>query len=103
LLDLCNVTIVHRFQSQAWYSVLKSHLAGLNPRNEDDEVFRRIVDLENGEALMFCPTAYLDADDSLEVAALKPLRSGYIKLLVRNRLTEDGGKSIMAAESSGGS
>jgi hypothetical protein len=97
LLDLCSVTIVHRFQSQAWYSTLKKHLAALSSRNENDEVFRRIVDLENGKALLFCPTAYLNTGDPFEVSTLRPLRSGYIKLRVRKRVTEDGGMSIMAA------
>jgi hypothetical protein len=54
------------------------------------------VDLENGEALLFCPTAYLDAGDPFEVSTLRPLRSGYIKLRVRKRVTEDGGRSITA-------
>lgn len=98
LLDLCNVTIVHRFQSQAWYATLKSHLAALSTPDENNDVFKRIVDLENGEALLFCPTAYLDADDSDELTDLKPLRSGYIKMRVRKRITEDGGKSVMAVE-----
>lgn len=30
LLDLCSVTIVHRFTSPGWFAVLRKHLAGLN-------------------------------------------------------------------------
>jgi hypothetical protein len=54
------------------------------------------VDLENSEALLFCPTAYLDINDPFEVSTLRPLRSSYIKLRVRKRVTEDGERSIMA-------
>ena len=98
LLDLCNITIVHRFQSQAWYNTLKNHLAALNTKNEGD-VFERIVDLECGEALVFCPTAYRDCEEE-EDGRLKPLRvkSENFKMRVRKRVTEDGGKSIMAAK-----
>ena len=99
LLDLCNVTIVHRFQSQAWYSTLKNHLAALSTRGESDNVFGRIVDLENGEALVFCPTAHLDVEgDGEGLEVVKALKSGYVKMRVRKRVTVDGGKSIMAAK-----
>ena len=105
LLDLCNVTIVHRFQSQAWYNTLKNHLAALSTRSEGDDVFSRIVDLENGEAMVFCPTACLDVEgggaegEGEAVAVVKALKSGYVKMSVRRRVTTDGGQSIMVARS----
>ncbi|KAF3009245.1 hypothetical protein E8E14_009609 [Neopestalotiopsis sp. 37M] len=34
LLDLCSITIVHRFQSPDWLSVLKGHLAGLSTTSQ---------------------------------------------------------------------
>jgi hypothetical protein len=58
------------------------------------------MDLENDEALLFCLIAYLDAGDSFEVSILRPLRSGYIKLRVRKRVIEDGGRSIMTTVTS---
>jgi len=70
LLDLCNVTIVHRFSSPAWYSILERHLAGAllgkirKAKSEDKakskHLFDQIVRLGTGEALVFCPTAMLD-------------------------------------------
>jgi hypothetical protein len=54
------------------------------------------VDLENSEALLFYPTAYLNVGDPFKVSTLRPLRSGYIKLRVRKRVIEDDGRSIMA-------
>lgn len=52
---------------------------------------------------MFCPTAYLDVNnDEYEgeelMRHLKPLRSAYIKMRVRKRVTQDGGRSIMATD-----
>ncbi|CAJ2511286.1 Uu.00g069110.m01.CDS01 [Anthostomella pinea] len=34
LLDLCSITVVHRFQSPDWMRVLKGHLAGLSTASE---------------------------------------------------------------------
>ena len=99
LLDLCNVTIVHRFQSQAWYNSLRNHLTALSTRGDGDDVFSRIVDLESGEALVFCPTACFDVEDGEGGAVVvKALKSGYVKMRVRKRVTVDGGKSIMVAK-----
>lgn len=53
------------------------------------------MNLANGEALLFCPAAYLDVDKPVQVSTLKPLRSSYVKIKIRNRVTEDGGRSIM--------
>ncbi|KAK6611215.1 hypothetical protein H4I96_02813 [Botrytis cinerea] len=49
LIDLANVTFVHRFQSPAWYSTLKKHLAGA----DRDDLFHEIVALRTGEAFLF--------------------------------------------------
>ena len=83
LLDLCSVSIVHRFTSPEWLMSLRQHLAGASPlavvstrsKYEDDdseglllasrrsgdgllvELFAKIVDLHTGEALLFAPSA----------------------------------------------
>jgi hypothetical protein len=54
------------------------------------------MDLENDETLLFYPTTYLNIDDPFKVFTLRPLRLGYIKLRVRKRVIEDGGRSIIA-------
>lgn len=87
LLDLCSVTIVHRFTSPDWLDTLKKHLAGASafstsadsPEDSDDDVrsyvgvqplklngddlakdlFSKIVALRTGEALMFAPSAII--------------------------------------------
>ncbi|KAL2000648.1 hypothetical protein VTN02DRAFT_2801 [Thermoascus thermophilus] len=140
LLDLCTVTIVHRFTSPAWYRILEHHLAGalLGKRRRsgaaDDatDLFDRIVRLGTGEALLFCPTAMLDvvvvddvdvdasrvsngssaatpehgeedtdtASSSSSVAlaskAVRELGTRYVTVKVRQRVTADGGRSILA-------
>jgi hypothetical protein len=119
LLDLCNVTIVHRFTSPAWFKVLKGHLAGVvmgttehkESRYSADSMFSKIVSLRTGEALVFCPNACLDVetegddqDDRMGLSAgggsgsleFRELGSRYIKMKMRNRITADGGRSILA-------
>lgn len=66
LLDLCNVTIVHRFTSPAWYTAIEKHIAGAataknkKGSSEESDLFRSIVRLGTGEAFVFCPTALID-------------------------------------------
>ena len=109
LLDLSSMTIVHRFTSPVWLRALKSHLAGISPFEADDdnggrdikEIFRKIVGLETGEALLFSPSTMLkiDMDGTAGNISIQneKLGMGYAKIRVRKRLTADGGRSVMAA------
>ncbi|KAF3061101.1 hypothetical protein GL218_04120 [Daldinia childiae] len=100
LIDLANATFVHRFLSPSWYEVLKNHLAGANTQDPgtNNSLFRTIVGLRTGQALLFCPTARMDVDDEAPGGTkwIKPLNDSYINIQIRRRLTADGGKSIMA-------
>ena len=151
ILDLCNVTIVHRFTSPAWFKTLEGHLAGafkgmsrtIGGSGASEGLFRKIVKLRTGEAFIFCPSAILDTIESdsgngakskhqgagdwqaengetkghkttndligkAEVALeeengvepqllrVQELGPRYIRLRIRNRVTADGGKSILA-------
>ncbi|ORY56376.1 uncharacterized protein BCR38DRAFT_490676 [Pseudomassariella vexata] len=103
LIDLANATFVHRFLSPAWYEILKKHLAGANKQDSGSKntLFDTIVTLGTGEALLFCPTAQVDIETSREgTEQVESLGNGYIKLKVRKRLTADGGRSILASDSS---
>ncbi|RSL41529.1 hypothetical protein CEP54_015790 [Fusarium duplospermum] len=137
LLDLCSITVVHRFTSPAWLQVLKRHLAGGFDISEINEtghhkgeqqqqeatgqpkdarvvayssmsplaLFSNIVQLRTGEALLFSPSAVVDA-----VQTSRPpetggvwadwqavfLSSGVMKVRVRDRITSDGGRSLTA-------
>ncbi|KAJ5418048.1 uncharacterized protein N7487_001598 [Penicillium crustosum] len=141
LLELCNVTIIHRFSSPAWFKAIKSHIAGVgieeNPdTTESSAIFHKIVRLPTGEALVFCPTALLDivkhndqeneefssaassswsdtpddpsSADSAPIVTtdlhsqeeptlnrVVQLGTSYAHIRVRNRITVDGGRSML--------
>lgn len=106
LLDLCNMTIVHRFSSPAWFFALKKHLAGAVvgvaesecSKHSTDHMFARIVTLRTGEALLFCPGAILDTKAfkrGLKMVALGPQ---YARVQIRKRVSADGGRSILELE-----
>ncbi|RYP09960.1 hypothetical protein DL765_008274 [Monosporascus sp. GIB2] len=104
LIALANATFVHRFLSPSWYDVLKRHLAGADKQDpgSQNSLFRTIVGLRTGQALLFCPTALMDVVDGSPGGGgakwARPLNDGYINIRIRKRLTADGGKSIMAAD-----
>lgn len=103
LIDLANVTVVHRFLSPSWYEVLRKHLAGVKKQDKDstNALFESIVRLRTGEAFLFCPTAQLQVDDAADGREkVKTLGDDYVKFKVRKRLTADGGKSILATDTS---
>jgi hypothetical protein len=109
LLDLCSVSVVHRFTSPEWYGIIRKHLAAVGLAEamkkgefhdiEDGkapkkmELLKEIVRLQVGESLLFCPTAALSLDVNAEI---KRLNEGYVKFRTRPRLTADGGRSRMA-------
>ncbi|KAL9603280.1 MAG: hypothetical protein Q9219_001302 [cf. Caloplaca sp. 3 TL-2023] len=113
LLDLCSMTIVHRFTSPEWLQALKAHLAGVSGLGGEDsndrlrKVFEIVVNLDVGKALLFSPSALLGSMDSgsgvgPSHGSLKAQKLGlrYMEVRIRNRLTEDSGRSIMAMPSS---
>lgn len=161
LLDLCSVTIVHRFTSPDWMATLKQHLAGASKRTGDsgrdksdeedceeesgvvplrldpstlvEDLFSEIVSLRPGQALIFSPSAVVGLKDSEPAeqhaientsfgvftngnsedgssrnasstngergsqAKIVRLGNGVLKVRVRKRITQDGGRSIMAS------
>ena len=105
LLDLSSMTIVHRFTSPEWLAALKSHLAGVagvcdESKRDIKEIFRTIVNLDVGEALLFSPSAMLKVAEgvgSKDKELVQKLGMAYVKMRVRKRLTADGGRSILAA------
>ena len=112
LLDLCSITIVHRFSSPDWLRCLRQHLAALDHEEEENgqkvsvrSVFNKIVRLRVGEGLLFAPSAIIgirdgkrehEADGSNDELEMKKMGVGYLKIKIRSRVTEDGGKSVLA-------
>ncbi|KAL9127250.1 MAG: hypothetical protein Q9217_003830 [Psora testacea] len=104
LLDLSSMTIIHRFTSPAWLKALESHLAGVSKggdrsQNKAVTIFKCIVELDAGQALLFSPSAIVKAIEFSTAGKRKveKLGTSYVKIRVRKRLTADGGRSIMAA------
>lgn len=122
LLDLCSVSIVHRFTSPDWVHCLQRHLAGMSsvPRlsekmeagdgevsrlqhgmktlrvegnNGENTAMAVFAQLGVGEALLFAPSAVLGVDETSRVSKLN---DGVSKVRVRERITTDGGRSVMA-------
>ncbi len=109
LLDLCSITIVHRFTSPDWLRELRSHLAALDNDEEDPgksrikliNIFNQIVKLRRGEALLFAPGAIIGVEkkpneNGSEETQMKRLGIGFLKIKIRARVTSDGGRSIFA-------
>lgn len=101
------MTIVHRFTSPSWLQMLRSHLAGIcsiedSSGRDIKQIFKLIVNLEAGQALLFSPSAILDVEDESTaegalISRVQKLGLRYVKMKVRKRLTADGGRSILAA------
>ena len=81
---------------------LAGHLAGVSIGEETNTktggLMQEIISLEAGEALVFCPGAIVGIADG-ERKGLKGRKLGLeeLKVRVRRRITEDGGRSILAA------
>jgi hypothetical protein len=118
LLDLCSVTVVHRFTSPDWLRILQRHIAGASASvdsstaDSDEEasstgkdevpkdLFKEIVALRVGQALVFSPSAIVGwqmVGNGRDITSVKKLASDFLKVQIRSRITEDGGKSLMSA------
>lgn len=65
-------------------------------------MFREIVNLNTGEALVFAPSAVIDLlenEDGTKVVGLDGVKqqgTNVFKVMIRKRITVDGGRSIVA-------
>jgi hypothetical protein len=85
---------------------LRLHLAALSDIEEQTaknskakvmNIFNLIFKLRIGEALLFAPSAVIDVEENEQMEdSVKRLGTGYLKIKVRARITEDGGKSVTA-------
>jgi DNA helicase HerA-like ATPase len=90
LIALCSVTVIHRFTSPAWYNALKKHI---NAMDGDEKIMHDIEGLETGEAFVYAPNAVLDKNED---GTLVKATGRLLRLNIRDRVTLDGGESIMA-------
>lgn len=110
LLGLCSTTIVHRFSSPAWYEAIRGNLGGasrLTRSEQEDDLFKQIMDLQVGESLVFSPLSFLcvverACEDGVTTKKVYKLGTSVLKMLTRNRGGgSDGGKSVLASALSG--
>lgn len=96
LIDLCSITVIHRFSSPEWLDVLRRHIPYLDGEGERGNkvgLLREIMRLTTGEALVFAPTAIFrtrDGDGERRIGAEK-----LFKMRMRKRVTWDGGRSMV--------
>jgi hypothetical protein len=102
LMDLCSMTVIHRFSSPEWLSVLRKHVPipeDENPKEEDGEgtLFRKILTLRTGEALVFAPSAVMatSCGEGERGADWRTAADKLIRVRMRKRVTWDGGRSIV--------
>jgi hypothetical protein len=94
-MDLCSITLIHRFTSPEWFKTLRRHVSIME--DEDVELFRRIINLRTGEGLIFCPAAVVaksvveaqDGVDGIQPVHIEKLGSRFLKAKIRRRLTAD--------------
>jgi hypothetical protein len=107
LLDLCSVSIIHRFNSPAWFTAIREHLGGASKMVKSDEdeekggnradLFQRILALEVGESLVFSPNSWVHGGQVPGGGqAVEPTRlgSGVLWMKTRKRDGEDSGKTV---------
>jgi hypothetical protein len=87
--------IIHRFSSPEWFEVVRKHISvAKTDETSLETLFGRIIDLRVGEALLFAPSAVLNNHGG-EQDVFYRLGSRLLKVKVRNRLTWDGGKTVV--------
>ena len=90
LIALCSVTVMHRFTSPTWYAALRKHI---NAVDGDKHIMQQIESLETGEAVVYSPNAVMGKNDD---GSLVKATGRLLRVNIRNRVTLDGGASIMA-------
>ncbi|KAI0722199.1 P-loop containing nucleoside triphosphate hydrolase protein [Cerioporus squamosus] len=104
LIDLCNIVIFHRFSSPAWWDAVARRVCA---DVSSTEGFERVMNLKTGQALILCPSGLClfsttTTTVSGTVVKWKPklaqLGRRYMIIKTRQRVTVDGGASIMALD-----
>lgn len=96
LIDLCSLTMIHRFTSPEWYKTIEKHvpIARGSTGQHSERIldgFHRIASLRTGEAIVFASSAHLVGEDGTVINTSHET----FKMMIRNRVTWDGGRTIM--------
>lgn len=91
LIPLCDVAVIHRFSSPEWFTALKRHIS---MSGQDRNVLLEDIEaLKPGNALIYAPNAVVGYDEGDEI--IKGT-GRFLKVRIRNRITFDGGRSVLA-------
>ncbi|KAF4633389.1 hypothetical protein G7Y89_g4730 [Cudoniella acicularis] len=96
LIDLCSITVMHRFSSPEWLNVLQRHILVSDEegdRSNKVSLLKEILRLKTGQALVFAPSAIFGASD--EAGGRRIGANELLKMRMRKRVTWDGGRSIV--------
>jgi hypothetical protein len=86
---------MHRFSSPAWWDHVSKHFSG-NFTVGSIPAFDRVVTLQTGEAIILSPSAFITSPSPLGgTATLQPLGRRYFVARTRDRVTRDGGGSVL--------
>ncbi|KAL4912657.1 hypothetical protein BDW62DRAFT_206306 [Aspergillus aurantiobrunneus] len=96
LIDLCSITIIHRFTSPQWYGTIRTHLPIERGQDTNDpgisDGLYHIANLRTGEAIAFAPSAQLVDEHGTALDT----KHHTFRLMVRKRITWDGGRTILS-------
>ncbi|KAG9048457.1 hypothetical protein FS837_012831 [Tulasnella sp. UAMH 9824] len=93
LLDLCSITIMHRFSSITWFNHLAKHVSS----DFGDEAFDAVVQLQTGQALVLAPAGLgVFQKPGMDRPEVGIFGRRYLIVKTRRRVTADGGASILA-------
>ncbi|KAG8976111.1 hypothetical protein FRB90_009320, partial [Tulasnella sp. 427] len=97
LLDLCSITIMHRFSSIGWFQHLSKHVSS----DFGSEAFDSVVRLKTGQAIVLAPGGLgvfnkPESDSDKPEQHVATFGRRYLLLKTRKRVTADGGASILA-------
>ncbi|OCH86212.1 hypothetical protein OBBRIDRAFT_738413 [Obba rivulosa] len=100
LLDLCSVTILHRFSSPSWWDHVAKHVSA---EVENSEAFDRVVSLQTGQAILLAAsglgTSRISAGPDAEPRRiLHQFGRGSLLIKTRKRVTQDGGASLLVVD-----
>ncbi|KAI5124859.1 hypothetical protein M0805_007292 [Coniferiporia weirii] len=90
LIDLCTVTVLHRFSSPSWYEHILKHVSA----DLGSDAFDRVVKLQTGEAIVLAPSGLYAYTGAFENTVGQYGRR-YLHVRMRGRVTKDGGASIL--------
>ncbi|KAH9951835.1 hypothetical protein B0H21DRAFT_193979 [Amylocystis lapponica] len=97
LLDLCSVTILHRFSSPTWWAHVAKHVSADVSNND---AFDRVVHLQTGQALLLsAPALGVFRDDGDKAhGSLSQFGRRCVLIKTRKRITTDGGASLLVVD-----